>query len=347
MKQGLTMNKKLPTILSVASAIFVLSANSIFAQEEVRKLVIGGTSDEAGSLSVILEADPGQTKTGSTNVTNLSTDTLKVKTSFADFVVDNEEGIPTIVETGSSVWSMSLWASVSAEDEEFFLEPNETKEVEFTIDVPQDATPGGHYAMILFTPAIVQEEEIAGPLIEHKVGNLIKMTVSGEIYESAEIVEFSAPYFSEFGPIDLTLRILNDGNTHIPTSGSVKIYNTLNQEVAEWEIQSANVFPTAIRAWDTTWEGKWRFGLYNAEVEVMYGSEDTPLTADVFFWIIPWRLILAITAVITLLIIWGYAIEKKNKSTRKNKSIKKENTAEENIESIFKEQEHEKNLSSL
>jgi len=320
------MKKLLPTVL--LATIFIFGVNSAYAQEagtEDRVLVIGGTTDEAGSLSINFAGDPGETLKGSTSVTNLSTETLKIKTEFTDFIVESEAGVPTPVEAGSSIWAMSLWISVPAEYQEFTIEPNETKEVPFTIDAPQDATPGGHYAMVLFTPTIVKEE-VVGPLIEHKVGNLVKLTISGDIKENAEITELSAPYFSEYGPIPLTLRVLNSGNTHVKTSGMITIRNMFDKEVAKWEVKPANVFPTAVRAWDTEWAGKWRFGLYKAEANLVYGSSDTPITSEVYFWVFPWKAISVISGIIVLFIVWGkYLDSKENKKSKKLKSAKKKN----------------------
>lgn len=324
------MKRKLPLLLILLSTFLFLTSN-LYAQQEAatgdRRLSISGTSDEAGNLSINFQGDPGQTLTGTTTITNLSADQLKIITEFQDYIVEGESGVPVSVEAGSSVWSMSLWASVPSEFQEFTLEPNEAKEVPFTIDIPQDATPGGHYAMILFTPALVQEEVI-GPLIEHKVGNLMKLNVSGDVQENAEITEFSAPYFSEYGPIPLTLRVLNTGNTHVQTAGSITIKNMVNRKVASWELKNANVFPTAVRAWDTEWPGKWRFGLYKAEASLTYGSQNTPLYAQVYFWVIPWKILIGVIVVIVILLLLG-----RTQESKKVKSKKKKKTAENNLKS--------------
>ena len=333
------MRKYLPIILSIV--LLGITANAIHAQQEIttgdRQLVVSGNSDETGNLGINLSGDPGETLTGTSTVTNLSNDTLKILTEFEDFIVESETGIPTSVEAGSSVWSMSLWLSVHQDMKEFTLEPNESREIPFTIDIPQDATPGGHYTMILFTPEIV-EEDVIGPLIEHKLGNLIKLVVSGDIKESAQITELSAPYFSEYGPIPLQLKILNDGNTHVSVEGKIRIYNMFNKQVAEWDLKPGNIFPTAIRTWDTEWVGKWRFGLYKAGADLTYGSTDAPISEEFFFWVVPWKIILGIVTVIVILLTLGYNKEKKKKKVKKSlptdNSISTVGKNEENLPSV-------------
>ncbi len=330
------MNKTLPKIL-VASTLLLGFAIPAYAQTggtEESKIVVSGSADETGNLSVDLYGNPGDTLNSTTKVTNLSEETLKIKTELFDFIVESESGVPTFVESGSSIWSMSKWIGVAEEYQEFLLEPNESKDVPFTIDIPQDATPGGHYTSILFTPVIV-EEEVVGPLVEHKLGTYVKLTVSGDIKESAEITEFSAPFFSEYGPIPLTLKILNDGNTHIPVSGTVTIKNTLGNEVAEWIIKPANIFPTAVRLWETEWKGTWRFGIYKAEVELAYGVDDLPLSSEVYFWVIPWKVVIAVLVVVILLIIVGYNKDKKKTELKKVK-IEKEPEVKSKLPNINK-----------
>lgn len=332
-------------ILIIALATIIVTGffftKEAFAQSVAsgdRKIVVSGTADQSGNLSVDLYGNPGEELSGVTTVTNLSKDVLKIKTEFQDFIVESENGIPTMVEQGSSVWSMSTWISVASDLQEFNLEPNETKDVNFTVKIPTDATPGGHYTMILFTPAIVTED-VVGPLIENKVGNLVKLTVSGDIEESAEIVKFEAPYFSEYGPIPLKMEVLNDGNTHVSVQGNVIIKNTIGKEVASWDIQSGNVFPTAVRLWETEWQGKWRFGIYKAEAVLTYGSEGKEITAEVFFWIIPWKVVLVVVAVIIFLIILGYKKDKDVKVVKKEKTTKAKPSIKNKLESSKNEAE--------
>lgn len=302
-------------IILLPALVFLNLAERAQSQEGIaagRKLAVSGVADEAGNLSVNLAGDPGKVITGSTVVTNLGDESLKVRSEFQDFIVEEETGAPILVEPESSIWAMSLWISAPTDTREFTLEPNESKEVTFTITIPANATPGGHYAMVLFTPVIVKES-VAGPLVEHKVGNIIKLTVSGDIRESAEITEFSAPFLSEYGPIALKLKILNNGNTHITSSGTIIIKNMLGKKVAEWELKPANIFPSTVRTFNTEWSGKWRFGLYSAEAMIEYGSQNEMISSTVNFWVIPWKILAAVVVFILLLIIWGRIINRRKK----------------------------------
>lgn len=310
--------KKFFTAGFLSIIIIVVFNNSIFAQNAIadRKLAISGLADQAGNLSVDLSGDPGEVITSSTVVTNLGNENLKVRSEFQDFLVEEETGAPVLVEPESSIWAMSLWMSAPAGTQEFTLEPNESREIIFTINIPRNASPGGHYAMILFTPVIVKEP-VAGPLVEHKIGNIVKLTVSGNIRESAEISEFYAPIFSEYGPVNLRLKILNNGNTHVTSSGTIIIKNMAGREVGKWELQPANIFPSAIRTFKTEWPGKWRFGRYTAEAIVEYGSQNTQITSTVSFWIIPWKILAAVVLLILVLIIWGRIINRRRRAEKK------------------------------
>lgn len=87
-------------------------------------------------------------------VTNDTGKAVTLYTSREDFVAGDDTGTPTFVKPqnqGSDAFSLSNWISI--EDKNLTLANGETREVKFSVKVPANAEPGGHYGAIFFAPA--------------------------------------------------------------------------------------------------------------------------------------------------------------------------------------------------
>jgi len=113
------------------------------------------------------------------------------------------------------------------------------------------------------------------------------------VTEDAYVVQFSAPQFSQYGPIAMTTEILNRGDYHIRPRGVIKISNFLGKLVDSQKLQEQNIFPDASRIFENKVGQKWMFGKYRAEFSASYGETGKALTAVAFFWVVPYKEITA------------------------------------------------------
>ena len=174
--------------------------------------------------------------------------------------------------------------------------------------MPQDAEPGGHYAGILvgrFSPEALEGSGTAAVTVGSVAASLVLVAVSGEVIEEGSIVEFRADKgVYEHFPVDFFIRFENTGNVHVKPQGTIEIYEGSNK-VYELQVNKAsgNVLPNSIRQFDATWsEGK-TFGKYRAVVTLDYGTEDKTVTAELTFWVIPWKMIAGIAGGVIAVIV--------------------------------------------
>jgi hypothetical protein len=227
-----------------------------------------------------LFANPGETINESIRLTNDSILPQTYGIVVEDFRATGEEGQVVLEESGTELYSLQSWINLSAPG--IVVQPGEEIIYPFAINIPKDAEPGGHYASILFQ--IGGAEEIPGiTAVRSRVGALILLRISGDVREDSQIEDFSAPKFSQKGPIDFTLRVKNNGTTHIRPNGTIIVTNKLGKKVAELPLTGFNVFPGAIRKMDTTWEKENLFGIYTATLVATYGQQNLPLTASTTF----------------------------------------------------------------
>lgn len=262
------------------------------------------------------ELTPGTVFTDTIKITNPNQSTpLLVDVTVNDFSAKGEDGQQNFSEPGeeTSSFALSKWITVL---QEFTIEPNESKEISYSITVPANAEPGGKYGVIFFSPSIPGSPASGNSVIAiPKIGALLLMTVPGQITYDGKIVEFSANkklYIDSNNVVNFLTRFNNLSAAHVKPQGNIVIKNTLGKEVASIPVneKSGNVLPDSIRKFENTWQKKWGFGYYKASVNLTYATGKNA-TAKLTFWIIPWKatgiaiLVLVILFFIIRNIHWG------------------------------------------
>ena len=257
-----------------------------------------------------IEGDPGQVVTKEIKVRNESLQNRVIYTTIKDFIVSDDSGTPlqledTDLETNPDLnrWTASSWIHISPT--KLQLKPGETKSLTLTVIVPDNALPGGHYAMLTYMPnGDVKPGQMkkTASIIGQRVGTLIYFTVAGPVTEKLNILKFSVPQFSEQGPINFTGTLESLSDIHITPVGNITISDPLRTKVAEVPVEAGSVFPETQRDFVSTWTQKWGWGKYRADLNLAYGTTGAVATATIFFWLFPIRLVIySLIAIISIL----------------------------------------------
>jgi len=288
-------------LLVAITALILLLIPSIVAAQ-------AGQGLEISPPLLSLNADPGQVLHADMRVRNVTSQTLLSHAQYNDFVAGGEDGQPKILlnDTEQSPYSIKDWlgsiATVS-------LAPHEQKSIAVTITVPSNASPGGHYGVIRFTGTPPELDQSAVSL-SASVGTLILVTVSGNIHEQAKLIEISTSQNNknrslfEYGPITITARVQNTGNVHLQPQGTITVTNMWGKRVANFQVNQSkgNVLPQSIRRFSVTLNNKLLFGRYKIMADVVYGKDSTIVSRSAYFWVIPYKLIVIILAILVLIV---------------------------------------------
>jgi len=269
--------------------------------------------------------EPGASIQGSVQATNDTKDVRTYYVNVQNFVPLGEEGQQTFLPE-SDTSGLAGW--ISADASSMTLRPGESRELHWVLHPPTDAEPGGHYAALFFSTVSSTERTAASVGVGAKTGVLFLVNVTGNIHEQASVDSFTVPSnIIDHKPIGLELRVRNEGSVHVIPQGSVIIQNIFGSRVSEIALNptESRVLPSSIRRIDLSWgqdfhsgrgsieqlKAEWNgfaFGRYTAKVVGTYGQLQQPLTAEVTFWVIPWRLLIcAILLVLILLMgVKGY-----------------------------------------
>lgn len=313
------------------SIIYDLSSTTSFAQ-----VVSNGLSAIPPREQIEVNAD--QVASKALKVRNESNEIKTIKVSIRDFIVTDNKGTPNFIdnieEASTNRWAASSWVQVSPSS--LTLKPGETKSLTLTVLPPANALPGGHYAAVVYSPESGSIGNNTGASVQTNVGTLVYITVPGDITQKATVQSFSAPKFSEFGPIDFKATIKNSSDIHVQPAGSIIVNNWLGSQTAKMPLEETNIFPYTTRNFENTLNKKWLFGRYKATLNAFYGTAGGIVTATIFFWVIPWRLIILITAAIAIIATLIIITKKKSKGDKLKSSDTEVAQLEKELEELKK-----------
>lgn len=268
-----------------------------------------------------ISLSPGEKKQVQVKVRNGSSDKVALQSSAVDFVVADDGATPVAIEKvdSNNRWSLASWLTLAPAENK--LASEEVATINVLIEVPKDALPGGHYAMIYHNPidSIAVANQSSGSGISQRVGTLLYVMVKGPINEEAYISRFNWPKFLENGPVNFSLNIENQSDIHISTKPIMKVYNLFGKEVADIELESKNIFPKSERSFNGVWNKVWGLGYYKANIEAVYGNNGQVMSATASIIMFPVKIFLLI-AIIILIVVIIFASIKRHKESSKSSS---------------------------
>jgi hypothetical protein len=274
--------------LLLASCFLLLASGpGALAQEAIRAFTISPPAIEA-------KLSPGDKAEGTLKIINDSSEPLTFTTTLQDFIVKDNIGTPQILppDTLSNKYSGAKWVAVYPST--FTVQPHKSEKLNYYIQVPSSARPGGRYAAIVYTPVSLIAVKGTGASVQTSVGTLFYVTVKGPVTESASVTGFKAPSLVEHGPVKILTQITNFSDIHIAPEAKIILTNLFGGKTDEANLAKYNIFPEVARDYENTLGKGFMFGPYKATLAGTYGSAHLPLAASVSFWVIPWRLILFI-----------------------------------------------------
>ena len=218
--------------------------------------------------------------------------------------------------------SEELVSWVEFSEPEFTVEPNETKEMTYTISVPEDATSGGHYAVILAKSkkgTILNEEE-------EQILAMLMINVTGDLKYEGEIVKFvsNKPSYKPGEQIEFIIDFENQGNVHIKPQGHVEIFKG-NTKIDEISInpEGVFVFPKVSRNFNVTWRQGANFGKYTATANLSFGGTEEISSLPISFWVVNWFTIIIVLGIVLVAILLIILLTRKKKDKKSGKQRKK------------------------
>ena len=264
--------------------------------------------------------DPGESYEGSIKVINPATAKkdfeFKVTAEPYNVVGDNYQ-----IDLLNRSKRNSIVDWITFEESEGKLAPNETKEIKFTINVPEDAESGGQYASITVESS-GQESRNEGLAISDVVemASIIYGEVSGDVHHDGAIINNSVPIFSMTVPIEVSADISNTGNVHDSAKVTIKVRNAITGEVllptdtVDGEFDEL-VMPETERHITRQIDNLPMLGIIQVEQKIDYLGDSSVVTNNVFICPL-WFMLLVIATVLAVIggIVWGIIKHRRKKA---------------------------------
>lgn len=186
--------------------MLVLVAISIFlypAQYTVNAAPVSGLL--ISPLRSYPTLDPGATTSSSITLSNLTKDQQIIDLETELFTVVNENYDYNFVPSENASW-------VKFADTQVVLSPKQTLSVAYSLAVPADAAPGGHYfALIASTNAATSSSRLTEV---RRLASLVYLQVNGILKKDSQLLSFEMPWFTSGRTVDIQAQLINKGNTH-------------------------------------------------------------------------------------------------------------------------------------
>ncbi len=270
--------------------------------------------------------NPGDTVLDVVKVYNENETTEIVYPVLVDFVADEgEAGAPRFVPAGTDAAGAGISDWISMDMSGLVVAPDERINFPFSINVPADASPGGHYGAILLSTE--PPSDVPGGVgVASQIAALILVNVSGDVREVGAIAEFGfvdPQVWYDHLPIDFFLRFENSGNTHLRPSGNLFVEDWTGRQVASIKVNESfnGVLPMSIRRFQFGWqkrgfdtsdsglEREWKnfaIGKHTATLVLNYGRATGQVVSEQrVFYVWPWRLMIVSGIVLLILaVLW-------------------------------------------
>jgi hypothetical protein len=250
---------------------------------------------------------PGDSQTAQITITNLNSTQLNYIIEIENFASVSDDGAPSFAGTqdDATVTGLKDWFVIASADKEGSIESKKEKQIQFMINVPKGAEPGGHYAAIFAKEVKKTEEGKTDIAVTSRVGTLILVSVAGDVKKSAEIAEFKSPKFVWKGPVDFSMKVKNSGTTHFDSATEVKI-KPIFGAISTVDMGKHTIIPQNLRNYEGKWSKRFPFGYYQLTAQALDGNGN-PVTTTVVLWAIPLEIVIpALLALIIIILIVKY-----------------------------------------
>lgn len=173
------------------------------------------------------------------------------------------------------------------------LDANKLTTIDYSLSVPENTPAGGYYA-VLFAETIPKIS--SGVVARNRVGNILYITVKGDIKQSGSVSVGKLGFFNTAASIPLTVFVSNTGGTHFITTANVMVKDIFGH-TAYKGTSDRYVLPQTTRQVDFSWSPTTPIDAYSITTTATVAGTEKSVPVRWILVVQPWVLIVFILAV--------------------------------------------------
>lgn len=267
-----------------------------------------------------MELFPGQTYTGSFQVTNPGEVSFDYSISVDPYKVYDKEYTPNFgVKDTSNL--ITDWVSFSST--EGHLEPHSSSDpIFYTITVPAEIKICGQYAAIAATAAPNASSEGSGITNVTRAAMIVYAAIDGcetNLAGNIKIIENNIPSFLFAPPLTTTSLVENNSKIHVDAEYTLQVYSFFTGEEIYSNVDDPNtaiILPETSRMKAQKWDNTPFIGIFKVRQTVKIYDQES--VEEKIVIICPLWLIFLVLFAIVVTILWLRSRSKARKSNNKN-----------------------------
>lgn len=290
-------------MLVITSVTYIAAPLASAQEAQFQAITISPSSTD-------LTVEPGSSTDKSLDVINSSSDAFTVDVVTSPYYVRGEDYDPQFTQLPGTV-DASKWVRIP--QTQYTIDGGKKTTLSYTVVIPKDTQPGGYYAVIFVQTDT--ENDKTGVVSHNRVGNILYITVSGDIKTGGTLTGNRIPAVSYIGSIPIGTKVSNTGGSHFITNAKYSIKNMFNKTIFSANIERY-VLPQTQRDITTPWSPQSLFGIFTVHRSATIDGKEQTLPDERIIIINPWVFVL-LTFIIGILV--GIPVER----ARRRRQLKK------------------------
>ncbi len=212
----------------------------------------------------------GEKGTDTISVTNDGTAPTRLKVSIEDWTL-TRDGNPMFMKVGKNPYSCAEWIRINPVD--FRVDPGQTREVRYTVTVPEGIEDGGFRVAIIFetVPEVTPGEKAKRVYLKGRIATIVYEVV-GKPIPQGHANSLKADLKKE--GMDFILALQNTGKVHFRTKGSITVKDSNGNKAFEVDIPDVPVLQESERDVKVSYDKSIPKGKYTATAVVDIGRKE-------------------------------------------------------------------------
>lgn len=267
----------------------------------------------AGRPNYAYAVEPGEVVDDALVISNYGTADIALRVYAADAFTTADGALDLLLPDEPST-DVGRWTR--AAEPEVVVPAGETREVPFTITVPQNATPGDHAGGIV--TSLVAARAADGITVDRRLGSRMHLRVAGALAPALSIESFSVEHLGELNPIaagraQARITLANTGNARLSGDVTFSVAGPFGIAPVQATAQLAELLPGDRRELQLVLDGVLPLLWLGAELSVqpVVAGADTGVQLDAVLAstvvpAIPWSLLalLVLVALAVVVVVW-------------------------------------------